>query len=169
MYKRQALGYATLYGDVNGAIAPLADLYKGQIYQLAVYLNTHVQNNAIPSSILTMVPSAELSKDQDVEKGKGDPINYPYHDKLLQAFIEWRRDPEYILDLYRKKLLEKELSLEEGCIKKYFPTDTDFVTDLERMWKLYKINYFKRIQAPPIIAVSKRAFAVCLLYTSRCV
>ncbi len=153
-----ALGYATLYGDVNGAIAPLADLYKGQIYQLAQYLNQHCVDNAIPSSILTMVPSAELSKDQDIEKGKGDPINYPYHDRLLQAFIEWRRDPEYILDMYRTGTLESEFSLEVGYIEKFFPTAQDFISDLERMWKLYKINYFKRIQAPPIIAVSKRAF-----------
>ncbi|MFO8055090.1 MAG: hypothetical protein R6U19_08035, partial [Bacteroidales bacterium] len=40
----------------------------------------------------------------------------------------------------------------------YFENDKAFVEDVERIWKLYKINYFKRIQAPPIIAVSKRAF-----------
>lgn len=40
----------------------------------------------------------------------------------------------------------------------YFPTNEAFITDLERIWKNYKISYFKRIQAPPILTVSRRAF-----------
>lgn len=153
-----ALGYATLYGDVDGAIAPIADLYKWEIYELAEYINRIKGKEVIPQSIIKVVPSAELSEEQDVTKGKGDPILYPYHDKLLRAFIEFRRDPEYILNLYVKGALEEHLKIEKGLVKKYFPTDTDFVNDLEQKWKLFKINYFKRIQAPPIIAVSKRAF-----------
>ncbi len=152
------IGYCTLYGDVNGAIAPIADIYKGEVYQLARYINQKAKKELIPASILEVVPSAELSANQDVTKGKGDPVNYPYHDKLFRAFVEFRRDPEYILDLYTKGELEKELKLEEGKIRKYFPTDAEFVSDLEHKWRLYKINIFKRIQAPPIIAVSRRAY-----------
>ncbi len=143
---------------MNGAIAPIADIYKGEVYQLARYINKKVKKELIPSSILDVVPSAELSANQDVTKGKGDPVNYPYHDKLFRAFVEFRRDPEYILDLYIKGELEKELKLEQGMIKKYFPTDVEFVADLEHKWRLYKINIFKRIQSPPIIAISRRAF-----------
>jgi NAD+ synthase (glutamine-hydrolysing) len=40
----------------------------------------------------------------------------------------------------------------------YFPTNESFIADLERIWKNYKISYFKRIQAPPILTVSRRAF-----------
>lgn len=153
-----ALGYATLYGDINGAIAPLADLYKWEIYKLANYINSKYSKEIIPQTIINIVPSAELSSDQDVTKGKGDPILYPYHDKLVRSFVEFRRDPEYILDLYDKGQLESELRIEAGLINKYFATPIEFIKDLEHKWKLFKNNYFKRIQSPPIIAVSRRAF-----------
>ncbi len=153
-----AIGYATLYGDVDGAIAPLADLYKGEVYQLADYINRRSGSAIIPEEIINVVPSAELSADQDVTQGKGDPIKYPYHDKLLRAFIEFRRDPEFILQHYIAGTLETQIQVQPGLIAHYFPTSADFTADLERMWKLYKNNYFKRIQAPPIIAVSRRAF-----------
>lgn len=153
-----ALGYATLYGDINGSIAPLADLYKWEIYKLASYINSKYDKEIIPQTIINIVPSAELSSSQDVTKGKGDPILYPYHDKLVRSFVEFRRDPEYILDLYEKGQLESELRIEAGLINKYFATPIEFIEDLEHKWKLFKNNYFKRIQAPPIIAVSRRAF-----------
>lgn len=153
-----AFGYATLYGDVAGAIAPLADLYKHEVYQLAEYINNNCGRELIPRKIIEIVPSAELSADQDVTKGKGDPIIYPYHDKLVRAFVEFRKDPEDILNWYRKGSLESELKIEAGLIDNRFPTPTEFIADLEHKWKLFKRNYFKRIQAPPIIAVSRRAF-----------
>ncbi|KKT81220.1 MAG: NAD+ synthetase [Microgenomates group bacterium GW2011_GWC1_44_9] len=153
-----ALGYCTLYGDVDGALAPIADIYKNEVYQLARYINELEGREIIPSSILNVVPSAELSADQDVTKGKGDPILYPYHDKLIRSFVEFRSDPERILKLYQDGTLEAELKLESGLVKKYFPTTQEFISDLEHKWKLFKANIFKRIQAPPIIAVSRRAF-----------
>lgn len=153
-----ALGYATLYGDINGAVAPLGDLFKYEIYQLAEFINKLHGSEVIPQEILDLVPSAELSEEQDVTKGKGDPILYPYHDKLLRAFIEFRRDPEDILDMYRNGTLEDVLLVNKGLVNRYFPTAKQFIDDLEQKWRLFKINYFKRIQAPPIIAVSKRAF-----------
>lgn len=153
-----ALGYSTLYGDVGGAIAPLADLYKFEVYQLANYINLTYGESIIPQTIIDVVPSAELSFKQDVTKGKGDPILYPYHDKLMRSFIEFRRDPEYILDLYKKGELEKMLKIESGLVDKYFSSAKEFIDDLEHKWKLFKINYFKRIQTPPIITVSRRSF-----------
>ena len=153
-----ALGYATLYGDINGALAPLGDLYKYEIYDLARYINEMAKKEIIPQEIIDLVPSAELSEDQDVTKGKGDPIIYPYHDRLVRAFVEFRRDPEYILNLYSKGKVESELGVLKGTIAKHFKTNKDFINDLEHKWKLFKINYFKRIQGPPNIAVSRRAF-----------
>jgi NAD+ synthase (glutamine-hydrolysing) len=50
------------------------------------------------------------------------------------------------------------MRLEDGLIKKYFKSRLDFKNDLEEKWRMYKLSYFKRIQAPPIIAVSRRAF-----------
>ncbi len=152
-----ALGYCTLYGDVDGAIAPIADLYKGQVYALAEYINKTNNKEVIPEEIIKVVPSAELSAEQDVTKGKGDPMDYPYHDKLIRAFVEWRLDPTEILEKYDTKTITADLGLEKN-IDQYFSTRESFVADLEHKWRLYKINIFKRIQAPPIIATSRRAF-----------
>ncbi len=153
-----AIGYATLYGDVNGALAPLGDLYKGEVYQLANYINKKEGWDLIPNDIINVVPSAELSAAQNVDENKGDPINYPYHDKLVKAFIEFRLDPEDILLMYNEGNLIKTFDIEEEDFKTFFPDAKSFIDDLEHKWRLFKISYFKRIQAPPIIAVSRRAF-----------
>ncbi len=151
-----AFGYATLYGDVNGAIAPIADLYKMEVYDLARFINK--KKAVIPDTIFNIPASAELSTDQNVDEGKGDPIFYPYHDKLVRAFVEFRLDPEDILRYYMDGTLCQVLRCDQKLIDNHFNDAASFVADLEHKWKLYKINYFKRIQAPPIIAVSKRAF-----------
>ncbi|MDF2569283.1 MAG: nadE, partial [Sporomusa sp.] len=94
------VGYSTLYGDQAGFLAALADLWKHQVYQLANYLNTQVYGREIiPQAVIDLVPSAELSFEQSVDEGKGDPIIYPYHDYLFRAFMEyWNRvTPEDIL------------------------------------------------------------------------
>jgi NAD+ synthase (glutamine-hydrolysing) len=153
-----ALGYATLYGDVSGAVAPIADLYKREVYQLAHYINKMYGYNVIPKSIFDTVPSAELSASQDVTKGLGDPIKYDYHDELIRAFVELRYDPENVLRMYINDELEEALNIPKGIIKKHFKSHSIFVSDLEHMWKLFKINYFKRIQAPPILVASRRSF-----------
>jgi NAD+ synthase (glutamine-hydrolysing) len=151
-----AFGYATLYGDVNGAIAPIADLYKMEVYELARLINR--SKEVIPATIFNIPASAELSADQNVDEGKGDPIYYPYHDKLVRAFVEFRLDPEDMLRLYTEGSLAKTIRCDQAIIDNYFPDAASFIADLEHKWRLFKLNYFKRIQAPPIIAVSKRAF-----------
>ncbi|HEX8549469.1 MAG TPA: NAD(+) synthase [Cytophagaceae bacterium] len=151
-----AFGYATLYGDVNGALAPLADLYKMEIYDLCRYIN--LIKPVVPEKIFEIPASAELSVDQNVDEGKGDPIYYPYHDKLVKAFVEFRLDPEDILTHYQKGTLATTLHLEQTIIDRYFSSAAAFIADLEHKWRIYKISIFKRIQCPPIITVSKRAF-----------
>jgi NAD+ synthase (glutamine-hydrolysing) len=151
-----AFGYATLYGDINGAIAPIADLYKHEVYALAKYYNELKGKEIIPTSIFEIVASAELSDEQNVDEGKGDPINYPYHDKLVRAFVEFRLDPEDILRLYSEGKLAETILCDQSIIDKY--SVENFILDLEQKWKSYKLSYFKRIQAPPIIAVSRRSF-----------
>ncbi len=153
-----ALGYATLYGDVNGAVAILGDLYKTEVYRLARYINQREGRALIPEEILALPASAELSADQNVDEGRGDPINYPYHDKLMKAFIEFRQDPEEILKLYLDGNLFSAMDIDPVEFHSYFPNAQAFIEDLEHKWRLFKLSYFKRIQAPPIIAVTKRAF-----------
>ncbi len=158
-----ALGYCTLYGDVNGAIAPIADLYKGQVYELAKYANT-VMGDVIPKEILDVVPSAELSDKQDVTKDMGDPMVYPYHDKLLRAFAEWRTGKETLIELYKSGKISEYLQLEKP-IENYFADEKSFVEDIEDKWRKYKLAVFKRVQAPPIVVMSRRAFGFDLRET----
>ena len=157
-----ALGYATLYGDVNGAVAPIADLYKTQVFALARHLNEAVfRCEVVPRNLIDgdTVPSAELSDTQDVTRGRGDPIRYGYHDALLRQIIEYRRHPLDILEWYRTgELLERIGWKDEERFRAYFPETRDFIDDLEWIERQMRVNFFKRIQAPPIVVLSKRAF-----------
>ncbi len=156
------VGYATLYGDGAGFLAALADLWKHQIYALAYYLNAEIYaREVIPQGIIDIIPSAELSDAQNVDEGKGDPLKYPYHDFLFRSFIERenKATPEDILIWYKAGILEKEIGCAEGLVQKYFPTAEEFINDLERWWKLFTgMAVAKRIQSPPILAVSCRAY-----------
>lgn len=156
------VGYGTMYGDIAGFFAVLGDLWKHQVYALAEYLNKHVYGwDVIPQEIIGLVPSAELSSEQAVDEGKGDPIIYPYHDYLFRAFMEsWNRAaPEDILTWYAEGVLEEKIGCRPGLVKQLFPSPREFVEDLERWWKLYTgMAVAKRIQAPPVLAVSRRAY-----------
>jgi len=126
-----AFGYATLYGDISGALAPLADLYKTEVYDLARFFNQQKEREIIPSTIFDIPASAELNSDQNVDEGKGDPIFYPYHDKLVRAFVEFRLDPEDILDYYSEGTLGAIIHCEPSLIDAYFKNAEAFITDLE--------------------------------------
>jgi NAD+ synthase (glutamine-hydrolysing) len=152
-----ALNYFTMYGDGAGAAAFLADLWKGQIYELARFINERARRELIPQGIIDVVPSAELSVDQNVDEGKGDPIFYPYHDKLLRAFTEQRLDPATILEYAVSGTLEERIGCEPGTIARYFKTRTGFVENLEWAWRQYNVE-FKRGQTPPVFLASRRAF-----------
>jgi len=154
------IGYTTLYGDLGGFMAPISDLWKGQVYELARHINDINGCTVIPQETIDVVPSAELSDKQDVTKGEGDPLVYPYHDKLFASWVErWSRaTPEDNLRWYVDGTLAKEIGY-DGDINKLFPTAKDFIRDLEKWWKCYGgLGVAKRIQAPPVLAVSRRAF-----------
>jgi NAD+ synthase (glutamine-hydrolysing) len=167
-----ALGYATLYGDISGAIAPIADLYKTQVFSLASFLNSDVYSaEIIPENIITgqTVPSAELSFSQDVTKGLGDPIKYGYHDALLRNLIEYRKSGIDIMRWYLDGKLFSQLGWrDEEKFSNYFPTAKSWIDDLQWVERQVRINIFKRIQSPPIIVVSKRAFGFDLRESQNC-
>ena len=156
------VGYSTLYGDQSGFLAALADLWKHQVYALAYYMNEEIYGReVVPQGIIDIVPSAELSNAQNVDEGKGDPLKYPYHDYLFRSFIErWEKAaPQDILEWYAAGTVEENLGCQPGLVAKYFPTAKDFIEDLERWWNLFcGMAIAKRIQAPPILAVSRRAY-----------
>jgi NAD+ synthase (glutamine-hydrolysing) len=160
-----AFGYSTLYGDQSGAVAPLGDLVKREVRQLATHLNERVfGREVIPRLAIDMRPSAELSSAQNVEEGKGDPFHYGtaqargYHDEMVRAFTEFRKGPEWFLDEWASGRLETTLLLPEGTLRQLFPAVEDFIADLEDKWGRFIGSVFKRVQAPPIPIVSRRSF-----------
>lgn len=156
-----AVGYATFYGDIAGALAMLGDLWKYQVYALGHYLNEKVfKRQIIPEAIFTIRPSAELSASQTVGTG-GDPLFYNYHDYLLRAFIEnWHKTtPAEILRWYKQGVLAQKLGCTEEALTEACPTASALINDLERWWKLFAgFAVAKRIQAPPVLSLTKRAF-----------
>lgn len=158
-----AFGYGTLYGDMAGAIAVLGDMVKREVYQLADYLNREVfRRDVIPQECFDMAPTAELRENQRDPFDYGKISRRGYHDEMVRAFTEFRRNPEWFLEMYRRGLLEKELLLDAGSLKALFPTTRHFIQDLEKRWRMFFGAYFKRIQGPPIPIVSKRAFGMDL-------
>ena len=129
--------------------------------ELGHYLNDKIFNQeVIPDEIFKISPSAELSAEQTVGVG-GDPMIYEYHDFLFRAFVErWdKASPSDILRWYMEGTLEEIIGCPKGTVKKYFPTNKAFIDDLERWWKLFSgFAVAKRIQAPPIISLSRRAY-----------
>jgi NAD+ synthase (glutamine-hydrolysing) len=155
------VGYCTFYGDICGALAMIGDLWKHQVYALGRYMNEQIfKREVIPEEIFNIRPSAELASSQTVGTG-GDPLIYEYHDYLLTSFVEnWHKTtPADILRWYKAGTLAAELGCDEKIISEAFSTPAEFIADLERWWRLFAgFSVAKRIQAPPIMSITKRAF-----------
>ena len=160
-----ALGYATLYGDVNGAIAPIADLTKVEVIGMARYLNEEVyRREVIPANLMPddlwnfgvggVAPTAELRDDQI------DPMKFGYHDALLQPFTAFQRSsPEEMLRAFLSGELHTRLGIPVALMVRWgVHVPKAFVEDLEWFTGLLRRAVFKRIQAPPIIVTSTGAF-----------
>jgi len=134
-----AVGYCTLYGDMCGALAVIADVFKTDIYKLARWVNSDHASRAgrekitIPEASLTKPPSAELRPNQ---KDQDSLPDYEILDAILQAYVV-------------------ENSGREEIIKRGFPAQV--VNDV-----INKINFseYKRRQAAPGLKVSPRAFGL---------
>ncbi|RKZ23525.1 NAD+ synthase [bacterium] len=124
-----SIGYNTLYGDTVGAMAPLGDLYKNEVYEIARILNE--KREIIPERVFKKPPSAELRKDQRDE----DDI-----------------PPYAMLDPVLYHLIEENMSVEE-IVGKGYPRDV-----VEEILRRYYIAEYKRKQIPFVIKVSSKAF-----------
>ena len=86
-------------------------------------------------------------------------MNYEYHDYLFQSFVEGKHKatPANILHWYKEGTLAEKLGCNKEAIS--FASNQIFIEDLERWWRLFSgFSVAKRIQAPPLIAISRRAF-----------
>lgn len=153
-----AVGYSTFYGDLAGAFAAQADLWKFQVYQASAWMQKLFPEAPL-SRIAAIRPSAELSAAQDITKGLGDPLIYKYHDYLLRFWVEQGQDLSVTLRLYGEGALESAIGCAPGLTGELFPDAAAFIADSERWWRNYRgIGVAKRLQAPPLLAVSSRPF-----------
>ena len=138
-----AVGYCTLYGDMNGGLAVIGDLYKTSVFRLCAWIDSAAaapcrhalglpaEGELVGCAIREKPPSAELRPDQRDSDSLPD---YAVLDPLLKALIERQRSPEELIA--------------EGC-------DPALA---ERVQGLLRRAEFKRRQAAPLLKVSDRAF-----------
>lgn len=127
-----AMGYNTLYGDTVGALAPIGDLLKTEVYELARYINAQAGENVIPESTLSRPPSAELRPNQRDDQ---DLPPYEALDPLLSALIVENRPWDELTPRFG-----------EGLSR-------------EAVRRLSRSEY-KRKQLPIVIKVSPKAFGM---------
>jgi NAD+ synthase len=133
-----SVGYATLYGDMNGGYSVLKDLYKTQVYALSKWRNENYPNGALgpegpvmPENVITRVPTAELRENQT------DQDSLPPYD---------------ILDGILACLVEGEMSADE-IVEKGYDRET-----VKRVEHLVYVAEYKRRQAPPGVKLTTRNF-----------
>lgn len=124
-----AVGYGTLYGDMNGGLSVLGDVYKTDVFKLAWFINK--DEEVIPENSIVKPPSAELRPDQK------DSDSLPDYD---------------ILDGILFRYIEKNMSSDE-IIQEGFEEET-----VKKAIRMVNMNEYKRFQTPPILRVSSKAF-----------
>lgn len=137
-----SVGYCTLYGDTNGGLGLIGDLYKTEVFALSRHINAHAGRELIPEAIIDKEPSAELAPNQrDVDSLPP----YPVLDEVLKMLIEGDRLAPAEYDAARAFVQQ----LEQG---------DDGRTLVQRVRMMVARNEYKRRQAPPIVRVRARAF-----------
>lgn len=126
-----AVGYGTLYGDMNGGISILGDVYKTQVFELARFINRNEER--IPQNSILKPPSAELRPDQ---KDSDSLPEYDILDGILYRFIEQKQS-----------------------IAEIVAAGFDVAT-VERTVKMINRNEYKRFQLAPVLRVSTKAFGM---------
>jgi NAD+ synthase/NAD+ synthase (glutamine-hydrolysing) len=124
-----AVGYCTLYGDMNGGLAVIADLPKMMVYRVARWRNRRRPD--IPENVFTKPPSAELRPDQ-TDQDSLPP--YELLDRILELHVEESQSAEEIV----------ARGFDEATVR--------------RVLRLVRNAEFKRKQAAPVLKVTSRAF-----------
>jgi NAD+ synthase (glutamine-hydrolysing) len=126
-----SVGYSTLYGDLAGGFALIKDIYKTDVFRLALHLNERAGRDLIPTSIIERAPSAEL-RDEQLDADSLPP--YPELDAVLEAYVE--------LDRSRDELIAEGFDAEV----------------VDRALALIDRAEYKRRQAPPGVKLRPKAF-----------
>jgi NAD+ synthase (glutamine-hydrolysing) len=156
-----ALGYATLYGDMCGGISVIGDLSKVDVYRLARHVNERRGAEIIPEETFTLRPSAELAADQY------DPFDYWVMAPVVSELAERRRAPSELVALFEQRALDPSRFLPDpqGCTVYDKHTAETFEAVVYEAFQRMRRSVYKRLQGPPILAVSERAFGFDLRET----
>lgn len=125
-----AVGYSTLYGDSCGALSVIGDLLKGQVYQLAEFINRDAE--IIPLNILKKAPSAEL------RTGQKDSDSLPDYEVLDQIVMHYVQEMQSVAQIVTQTGFDKDL------VKKV-------VAMIDRA-------EYKRRQLPPVLKIAGKTF-----------
>ncbi len=126
-----SVGYSTIYGDMAGGLAVIADVPKGMVYRIARWLNRRSGRSVIPEQVIAKVPSAEL------RPGQTDQDSLPPYE-LLDAILHRH------IDCYESA---------DEIVAAGFPPKT-----VHAVLRMVRAAEFKRKQAPPGIKVTDRTF-----------
>ncbi|WP_341678061.1 NAD+ synthase [Niveibacterium sp. SC-1] len=137
-----SVGYCTLYGDTNGGLGLIGDLYKTEVFALAREVNEAAGRVLIPLAIIDKEPSAELAPGQ---RDTDSLPPYPVLDDILKLLIEGRRlGAEEWAEAHARVAALRATPEGEALVA--------------RIHKLVARNEYKRRQAPPILRLRPRAF-----------
>ena len=133
-----SVGYATLYGDMNGGYNPIKDIYKTEVYELAKWRNSNVpvgslgpSGQVIPPSIIEKEPTAEL---RDNQKDQDSLPPYNELDDILESLIDYEMSISDIVKKGHEKPLVKKIE------------------------NLLYVSEYKRRQSAPGVKVSQKNF-----------
>lgn len=137
-----SVGYCTLYGDTNGGLALIGDLYKTEVFELCRHLNVCAGRELIPQAIIDKPPSAELAPGQ---RDDDSLPPYPLLDVILKMLVEGAR-----LNAAERGEVEQQFAA--------LTRDEAGRALVEKIKKMIGRNEYKRRQAPPILRLRAVAF-----------
>lgn len=137
-----SVGYCTLYGDTNGGLGLIGDLYKTEVFELCRHLHDAAGREIIPTAIIEKEPSAELAPDQ---RDSDSLPPYPVLDEMLKVLIEG------------PSLGHSERQAAEACMTALRATPEGRAL-IEKVARMIQRSEYKRRQAPPLIRLRARAF-----------
>jgi NAD+ synthase (glutamine-hydrolysing) len=156
-----ALGYATLYGDMCGGISVIGDLSKVDVYRLARHVNERHGREIVPEETFSLVPSAELAADQF------DPFDYYVMAPVVTELAERRCAPSELIALFEKRALDVRRFAPDPKGRTVYDKHSaeSFRAVVDEAFHRMRRSVYKRLQGPPILAVSERAFGFDLRET----
>jgi NAD+ synthase (glutamine-hydrolysing) len=156
-----ALGYATLYGDMCGGLSLIGDLSKIDVYRLARYANQRHGSERIPAETFEIVPSAELADKQY------DPFDYSVVAPVVGELVERRISTAELVARFEHRELDRTRFLPDAQGRTVYDKHTaaTFTRVVDDAARRIRQSVYKRLQGPPIVAVSERAFGFDLRET----